>query len=452
MDKITRPKQMAKREQKAQALRDLLKSPDDDSDGDGAIVLSSSEESGDTEDDDQRPILKRQNRSSGLGRETRKPLYSSKKHLIDHLLGRDDEEPPSKRRKKIHQSTETDSATRAFTDTVHSDTSLQPTSSRKKVSKGTLQLSVSAHDGNQPIPGTYPETSLRDVNSLGDSPLFVDSPPSSIEETIQRSMEVIKEMSRLLPRFPAIEEHLKRSKKESVQVHEDAAEVRTTLEHLHERLPLSHPYGSEKENLPNTSEDDGILNVAYEDNEIVDHGTSRRVEDDETMRHGTSRQTENSERQDNLRSLYTELMPSPDTLPQQLSGNEPQEGIFSGMRRFTEHRHAILHQQAREKHSTENPPAQSQVASSLQPLVQNDSSSRTLSLGRQKGSTAALRVEESSSPRGPALKDTHLTLSQSAALDNLQIGSQVVEETQPPSEECELDSENTLFEEAINAG
>ncbi|KAF4537845.1 Dead deah box helicase [Lasiodiplodia theobromae] len=59
----------------------------------------------------------------------------------------------------------------------------------------------------------------------GSTPRFPEEPPSSMQETIQRAMAVVKESSLLIPLFPAVEAHFRRTKS-TIRVYKERGVVR----------------------------------------------------------------------------------------------------------------------------------------------------------------------------------------------------------------------------------
>lgn len=432
--------------------------------------------------------------------------------MDDHLADSDDDEIRPAKKKKIHQSIETDippratkkRQARASTDTVSADTPQLTTSSHTKVgvsrrrtkhrrvstpslarySEGLdiwlmsqskryfkhdrisfynadtrdaqqeLASTASPSSGEefQPPLDTYSRSSSPSAaGDMGDAPRFPETPPSNVDETIQRTMAVINEVNKLLPHFPAIEAHLKsKSQLSQVQVHEDTAQVRQTTANARPATPFPGLPDFEKENVQDTSRENRILDDAFGDEDIMGHGAFQEMEGEAERDTEVIHQRSGA---NNARAISSEHMLPPGTLPQRPSDRELPENLSSALTQVTQDQPPLRFSQTRglqllERPSTGNTPAHSQVNGDLRPPFDSTLSSRTISLGSQRESGV-----ETSTARERTVKDTHLTLSQSAALNE---GSQIVLElTQDhllSSTGHGLGSEGSHFDDAIRAG
>ncbi|KAL1633795.1 hypothetical protein SLS56_002674 [Neofusicoccum ribis] len=492
MDKTTRPKMAAKRERRLKALSTLVdsseeeNSEEEDSEDDDSHMTLSDGSGSDLEDSEQKDSEEEGlERRSGRQKPPHKPLYHLNKHQIDELDDSDDVIRPGKRR-RTHQSIEhnPDSPPKLPTQKRKtrgsSGITLRHTSSRR--TKGSEKQSVQAvspppmarfsegldiwklppfrryfkHDylslyhkadrmyarqksaaavsssdrAPQPMPGAYPASSSPMGNSqLENISIFPESPPASMKETMQRVEAVMMEIGMLIPQFPAIEAHLKKSL--AVQVHEDTAKASNVANRAHARFPLAYPDDFEKENVRDLSrESSNATNDAIGNEEVMRNPSSGDVEDE-------GHQVHNVQQIGGQNRLHSsDLMPPPPlpsrrrphsplgNLPECSSGTELPEPLSSTLHQSFTGSLSSDHEQPpnfwrtiklrlQDPPSTGGTPAQSEI---------NDDS-------QLHGSSSA--------DRGRTIKDTHLTVSQSEAIQSSQAEGPRLEDSQMEESQME---------------
>lgn len=291
------------------------------------------------------------------------------------------------------------------------------------------------------------------TDKLGPPPQFPEESPSSIQETIQRTMAVVKEASLLIPLFPAIEAHLQRSRS-PIQVYEDRSIIHRTKSHS----AVLHLGDFEKENIRHVSPTNSAVDSSLDDMAMEVHSSSGDLhghEDEEADYVLESRQPSEDIDQPQRESSSHHMPPplplaSPSTFQRSrgLSQHSSQQLLTHSQ---------IKAQRLQEPPSTGNTPHQSQVENDL-PCSKTFASSRTvLADGNDNGPQEQTTedndmndlieefLENSQSdaqdpqvtipsldedmPQEKTIADTHLTFSQSEDYRNQQIGTQITTES-----------------------
>ncbi|KAF9641708.1 hypothetical protein BFW01_g1691 [Lasiodiplodia theobromae] len=125
----------------------------------------------------------------------------------------------------------------------------------------------------------------------GSTPRFPEEPPSSMQETIQRAMAVVKESSLLIPLFPAVEAHFRRTKS-TIRVYKERGVVRHA-ESSSTMVDSSESGGFDKESIRIGSPTDDAVDLRSRGYQVTVYGVGSRQpsEDvDQLRRESASRQ------------------------------------------------------------------------------------------------------------------------------------------------------------------
>ncbi|OJD35554.1 dead deah box helicase [Diplodia corticola] len=334
MDKFLRPRASAKRERrlKVQSTPTAVDAETEQSDGEHDCMVPSSGSGSDVEDadanaDSEESPIHPSRKSAPTRRSQRdrrpgsaaKPIYNAKKHPMDDMLEDSDHRPRRTKKLNLPRSTGTN----------HADTP----------------------EGVNPGPVATRRTATTPLNHrLGDPPYFPEVPPTSMQETVQRVMALVKEANQLIPLFPAIESHLQKAQKIPIHVYEDTGVFERSK--LQSTIPLLDDF--EKENVravwpvSNTSDDpfdNTVSNLHDQSDEESIHGSEARQQS-EDIDHPRGRSS-------------ASLMPPPHppdlspTLPSSIgSTRSPSQQLLSSSQ--------MIHQRMRDPPSTGTTPVHTQ--------------------------------------------------------------------------------------------
>lgn len=290
----------------------------------------------------------------------------------------------------------------------------------------------------------------------GPPPQFPEESPTSMHETIQRTMAVVKEASLLIPLFPAIEAHLQRSRS-PIQVYEDRSVIHRTESHS----AVLYLGDFEKENTRNVSPANSAVDGSLDDMAMgvpSSSGDLHGHEDEETGYGLVSRQpSEDIDQPRHESSSHHMPPPRPFSLSLASSStDQSSRGLLQHSSQQLLTHSQIRAQRLQEPPSTGNTPHQSQVENGVECSKPFASSRTVLADGNDNGpqeqttedndmndlieeflessqsDTQSPQVTTPSSgediPQEKTIADTHLTVSQSEAYRNQQIGTQITTE------------------------